>query len=262
MITVRLMGGTGNQLFQMAFAESLKARGRDVALSTIALGGFRKYELEGYHNLPVVSEEPCNAMIIREDGFRFNEQNLNPPSNCTLIGYWQSPKYFDRVADNVRRQIRRTWQDSPLRDVASGYYEQIYSAGGTSVAIHVRRTDYLKLQAYHGVLPLSYYREAHKLLQQQCLINRVFVFSDDLEWCYDNFPKDFVIVRGTTAHEDLLLMSSCKHAVIANSSFSWWGSFLGDDQLGRAVIAPKQWFTDPTAQSQTQDIIPERWIRL
>lgn len=262
MITIRLQGGLGNTLFQMALASQLKAYGRNVALSTVALGGFRKYELEGYHDLPVLNEETFNSMIIREESFRFDESKLNPPNLCTLIGYWQSPKYFESVAQEVRQKIRGHWYQHRLREAAAGYYEQIWLTGGTNLAIHVRRQDYLRLQNYHGVLPIEYYREAHRFLQQQVRIDKVFVFSDDSEWCHDNFPKNFTIVRGTTAHEDLQLMSSCKHAITANSSFSWWGAFIGDDQLGRVVIAPKQWFTDPTAQSQTQDLIPDNWIKL
>src|SRR5208282_6684744 len=96
---------------------------------------------------------------------------------------------------------------------------------------------------------------------------KFFVFSDDPEWCKANFPEFLTIDHnkagnGTAPgkeHEDLWLMSLCRHAIIANSSFSWWGAWLGDDQPNRVVIGPERWFVTPNLE--TKDIIPERWLK-
>jgi hypothetical protein len=103
---------------------------------------------------------------------------------------------------------------------------------------------------------------------------KFFIFSDDPDWCKNEFPGFRVVdhnkpggkLFGTDQtgkeHEDLWLMGLCRHAIIANSTFSWWGAWMGDEQPGRTVIGPKTWFGPALAQLETKDILPDRWIKL
>ena len=259
MIVVKLLGGLGNQLFQRAYGLALESRGYDVAFDTSALveGTHREYSLEEYFDLQLKSPV---GQTIYEKSLRFDPQMLVPPDDSTLVGYWQSEKYVGDQADCLRHKFNRHWMFKPLQPHAKEINAEIYKSN--SVFIHVRRQDYVSLQHFHGMPTIDYYREALRRIKSVSYEPKAFVFSDDPVWCYENFPKDFIIVRGTNKHEDLRLMASCKHAVIANSSFSWWGAWLGDNQLGRMVIAPKNWFAVEKDKADDTDIVPERWLRI
>jgi hypothetical protein len=142
-----------------------------------------------------------------------------------------------------------------------------------SVALTVRRTDYVGSK-YHGLLAMSYYRQAAELIATQVPEPVFFVFSDDPEWCRAHFhlPFDTIIagnfhrtVPGALGREDaeLYLMSQCRHAVLANSSYSWWGAWLGPDRArdGGIIVAPQQWFLGETNE-EARDIVPARWLKL
>jgi hypothetical protein len=264
MITVRLMGGLGNTLFQYFYGRALSERGYQVQYddSYLVPGTHREYSLGGFAlDVPLGSND--SAPVIGE--------TLSPPASSTVIGYFQGEKWFAPVAERAQHLDLM----KPLSAEALEYFRQIVAS--ESVFLHVRRQDYVNLTAFHGMPPVSYYREAliriRSLFQQPL---KVFVFSDDLDWCTQNLPQDFTFVRGTNKYEDLLLMSNCKHAVTANSSFSWWGAWLGDHVGGisafrqwyitrpllkhRAVICPKLWYTAP--EMQNIHPAPERWIRV
>jgi hypothetical protein len=109
---------------------------------------------------------------------------------------------------------------------------------------------------------MDYYTVAVQYIKARYENPKFFVFSDEPDWCRANFSGDFVVVdhNGNFPHEDMWLMAQCKHGVIANSSFSWWGCWLGDNQNERICIAPKRWFAG--ANLRTDDLIPERWVKL
>lgn len=243
MITVKLLGGLGNQMFQYAFALALKSKGYQIRLdkSSMVEGTHREYSLS-YFGVKAVEDNPLPRMY--EKGMRFNPENLQPSDPCTMIGYWQSEKYFADIANQVHGAFR--FQDP--------YTVQF----GPNIAVHVRRQDYVNLQQFHGLQTLDYYREGVAYIRRKAgLLLNVLVFSDDPQWCKENFPGDFTIVESNSKYEDLKLMSACDYAVIANSSFSWWGAWLSRQRM---VIAPKQWFTDP--MMDYTDIVPERWVKL
>ena len=250
MITVKLLGGMGNQLFQKAFGLALMHRGYKIQfdLSSLVEGTHREYSLNPFGQLPVGTPE---FPVITEANLAFNPSYLMPPETCTMLGYWQSEKYFLPIAD----KIRSTYWKIPTAQVE--WNDKIL--GSESVAVHVRRQDYVTLKHFHGMPEIQYYRRALALMP---LNKRVFVFSDDITWCQENFPKDFEFVTGTNKYDDLWLMASCKHAVIANSSFSWWGAWLGDIQPNRLVVAPARWFADEKTEANAKDIVPGRWARI
>lgn len=244
MISVNLCGGLGNTLFQYAFARALSIS-REVAL----LDSCTQYgcQLTRFNvKLPVLPHPGWRW--IAERSLRYDPKP-EIEDNSILAGYWQCERYFSSVEKELRQELTLS---EPPSAAAQRYAEQITSTPN-SVAVHVRRGDYLTWAAQrHGVLPVSYYQEAAAQFVQPTY----FLFSDDSDY---TLPFTSTKVH-CTPWEDLWLMSLCKHAIIANSSLSWWGAWLGADKAGGKVIAPRQWFR--TGNEEAQDIVPERWLRL
>jgi hypothetical protein len=133
-----------------------------------------------------------------------------------------------------------------------------------SISLHVRRGDYVQnkiTNQFHGLCSLKYYNNAIHYIEMKIKNIEIFVFSDDISWCKENLKYNLPIhfMDTNDAHSDLYLMTKCKHNIIANSSFSWWGAWLNTNKE-KIVIAPKQWFADQSVI--TQDIIPAQWIKL
>ena len=245
MITVKLMGGLGNQMFQRAYGLALQNRGYLVEFNREAEvpSTHREYSLGEYDKTLRFNQREQPAIF--EQGLRFQADKLNPPDGSILVGYWQSEKYFS----DVRNQVRGIF--SPVRTRATT----------TNIGLHVRRADYVGLEAFHGLPTAQYYREAVQRIWDTKGFANVLVFSDDLQWCRDTLPSSFTFVAGQTKYQDLASMASCAHMVIANSSFSWWGAWLGGDDPERMIVAPKHWFSDQS-MADDADMVPERWIRL
>lgn len=293
MIIVKLMGGLGNQMFQYAAARSLSWRhGTVLKLDLSFLEGDqsgdtpRIYKLDHFY---ITAEKASrwevstmsgrgNAFLptafarffqknaadhanYREKSFHYDPQLLDQPDNVYLEGYWQSERYFTDIREVIRKDFT---VKTPLTDKNRKLADEIQAVN--SVSLHVRRGDYVmdeKTIAKHGVCSLEYYLRAEDRVAEIQADPHFFVFSDDPEWVADNLklrhPARYVSHNGSMAHEDLRLMSLCRHHVIANSSFSWWGAWLstGTDKL---VIAPDRWFNDPSIN--TRDLIPYEWQRL
>ena len=215
--------------------------------------GLMRRCLRLWNPAPRVYEEPC---LDYDPGF------LSLPNNIYLLGYWQSEKYFSSIADVVRRRF--TFRESMSAQVERWARE---IQGCESVGVHVRRGDYVQdpyTKRFFGVLPLEYYRRAHDMILENVQQPRFFVFSDEPDWVASHFefPSPFAVVTGKEAHagqDDLRLMSLCRHHVIANSSFSWWGAWLSQNDH-KIVIAPKRWFiAEPVNQG---DRLPPEWWSL
>ena len=289
MIIVKLMGGLGNQMFQYAAGRRLAHLHRAVLKldlswfgSTLAVETRRRYELGAFNiQEQVASPEEAGrfreGFFLRRFGFlfpfrkrrhileqhyHFDPDILQLPDNVYLEGYWQSPKYFPDIQDIIREEFTvRSEPDGGNRRMA----EEI--AGTESVAIHVRRGDYVSNTATsnrHGTCPMEYYQTAMKTISGGVRHPHFFVFSDDPMWARENLswiaPGIVIDQNGLDkAFEDMRLMSLCKHHIIANSSFSWWGAWLSKNPE-KIVIAPEQWFQDKNMN--TDDLIPTKWTRL
>ena len=134
-----------------------------------------------------------------------------------------------------------------------------------SVAIHIRRGDYLndpKVRCIHGILGSDYYKKSINYIKKKVKNPFFFIFSDDIELVKKNFSffnnKKYIFIDTKSSINDLYLMSNCKHFIIANSTFSWWGAWLSKNKR-KIVCAPKRWLR---ARISTPDIIPESWIRI
>ncbi len=279
MITARLHGRLGNQMFQYAAARALAERHNvGVALDTRVAVQRGEGVLTRVFDLDVVTDPKLppakhqsltgyalwrylgrGPRYVRERGLGFNSGFAQLPDEVYLHGYWQSQRYFDAIADRIRSDF--TFPD--IRDPQNA--EMAVRIGETlSIALHVRRGDYVGLQA-HVLCDQAYYEAA--LVQMTDGLSAeptVFVFSDDPDWAKAHLPlpHDKVVVdfNGPDADfEDMRLMSLCNHNIIGNSSFSWWGAWLNPTPAKR-VAGPARWFGDPKLRNP--DILPPDWYAI
>lgn len=293
MIIVHLMGGLGNQMFQYAAARQIAQRLRTTLkldVSAYATDELRTYNLSPFNIQEqfVIPEEmaairrPDRDRLLRYSqrlsrmfrlpfGWRTIQENHVRPfdprlskvfGNVYMKGYWQSEKYFADIRDIIRREF--TVKSEPHAQ-NSAFAQMIGEVN--SVSIHVRRGDYItnpQTNRFHGVSNLNYYQTSVAYLAARVGQPHFFVFSDDPDWCQANlqipYPTTFVTNDGATKpHEDLRLMSLCKHNIVANSSFSWWGAWLNPNPE-KIVCAPRRWFNDPNVD--TRDLLPSDWNQL
>ena len=201
----------------------------------------------------------------------FNVDIFNKcPDNVNLDGYFQTEKYFENIKDSIREDFQ--FQDEILNPCK----EMVDSLGdGRKIFLHIRRGDpklpwaYVNLENAHPLQTWEYYGEALKQFPEDI---PVLVFSDVIEWCQEQeFFKSDRFIMSETKEEfpdgqrvpwtDLCLMSLCTDAIIANSSYSWWGAWLIDNP-DKKVIAPKNWFGKQFDHYNMNDLIPEGWIEL
>ena len=189
---------------------------------------------------------------------RFEAALLDLKSPVRLIGFWQSEKYFLDIESTIRRdlQIKSEYLKNTDRVL-----EKIQNT--RAVSVHFRRGDYVGLNKFEMKNPLDYYQAAINDMAQHIEDATFYVFSDDVAWVKGHFhsPHRVVFVNddGVLSDvEELHLMKSCRHHIIANSTFSWWGAWLNPDPHKR-VYAPRIWFNDDKDYSDT---VPENWVRL
>ncbi len=278
MIIIKLLGGLGNQMFQYAAGRRLSyIHNTPLQLDTSELNRLktRRYELNCFNIEGEVIKRQNNGLVGRiikglikkeniyvEKDFRFDRNVLTLPDNVTLVGYWQSEKYFSEIEGIIRHEF--TFNHGPSSKIFA-IVKKIKSS--ESVGIHFRRTDYVnnkKFFHYHGVCSLDYYRQALSLIKSRLKSPEFYIFSDDLNWVNRNFkieyPKFFVDLNlNGKDYEDLRIMSHCKHNIIANSTFGWWGAWLNKNK-NKIIISPRKWFANMSIN--TEDLIPSSWIRI
>ncbi|MEL0438983.1 alpha-1,2-fucosyltransferase [Phycobacter sp. K97] len=279
MITARLHGRLGNQMFQYAAARALAERtGTSVSLDTreaIRRGEgvlTRVFDLDlvAPSALPPLKSDALLRYAIwrafgraprfqRERGLGYNADFDTWGDDTYLHGYWQSERYFAGIADRIRSDfIFPEFSNTQNAEMADRIH------GCNAISLHVRRGDYLALAA-HVLCDQAYYEAAlARILDGLSGTPTVFVFSDDPQWAKENLPlpceKIVVDFNGPeTDFEDMRLMTLCQHNIIANSSFSWWAAWLNPNPEKR-VTGPAQWFGDPKLHNP--DILPDSWHRV
>ncbi|MFV8392951.1 alpha-1,2-fucosyltransferase [Flavobacterium sp. LB2P6] len=293
MLIIQLQGGLGNQMFQYAFASVLAKENRTTVLIENSFfekvekrPGFtpRKFELAIFDNPYVMASDSdvisfyhlskINKVrrklgfhypkIYKEPSFGFQTDALSIKSPVYLKGYFQSYKYFMGYEDFIRQLF--SFPVDKLNEINKGLLIKIKSL--KTIAIHIRRGDYVSdkiTTEYHGSCSLDYYLEAIKLLTSKNKDFTLVFFSDDSDWVKEQFndlPYSKIVVdhnKGEYSWRDMLLMSSCSHNIIANSSFSWWAAWFNENPE-KKVIAPKEWFK--TKDLNTQTLLPEEWIKI
>jgi hypothetical protein len=279
-----MMGGLGNQLFQYAAGRTVAlATGRELLLDTSAYreDPLRAYQLDRFaiaarplrrgdvpffrlrrSRLGAILPRRARVEIVRE-AFParvpvWPAAPVDDAGTPYLIGYWQSERYFAPIADTIRREVR-------VNAAPEGQNARLLAdiAAGDAVAIHVRRGDYVSnpvATAYHGLCGLEYYEAAIRRLEATVPQPHCFVFFD---WVRANLdtghPTTWVGHNTDTPWEDLRLMAACRHFIVANSSFSWWGAWLGESP-GKQVIAPARWFQ--ADHGGEGEIVPAGWLRM
>ncbi len=289
MIVVNILGGLGNQMFQYAFAYAILQK-KESAVK-LDIGSFETYDLREYElnlfnvSLEISSEEEVYRLkhkqenlfqkIIRkvnrkslsfsdayykEVHFNFDEKAYGTKDNIYYEGYWQSEKYFKTYREQLLKEF--TLKED-IHKQSQIYQQEINRI--ESVSLHIRRGDYVTnshTNSVHGTCSLDYYKSAVKEIENKVSNPHFFIFSDDLNWAKENlgFIENVIFVEldeNIPDHEEMLLMSLCKHNIIANSSFSWWGAWLNQN-ASKIVIAPKKWFNDTSRD--TSDLIPKSWV--
>ncbi|MCF7817351.1 MAG: alpha-1,2-fucosyltransferase [Kiritimatiellales bacterium] len=277
MIVVRITGGLGNQMFQYAFARALQSRGKNVI---VQWHGHRTKSRHNGWELDTVFKNPLSdkikmanrssilnaaAWFMRKTDRRREPKNIGFSPECLdatcgyLDGYWQTEKYF---AD-IDHTIREDFQFKSLEGEKNIQLQERI-ASEPCVSVHVRRGDYLNHSDLSGVCGTDYYNKAFLRLDEEHPGCTPIVFSDDIPFCRELFGARKPVFVGWNQHEnswmDMALMGLCKHHIIANSSFSWWGAWLAPSQKG-VVVAPSRWYAD-AGETANPHICPDNWIKL
>lgn len=295
MVIVKPMGGLGNQLFQYAAARRLAyvnhlpikidlsnyiTRSDDTRLDP-RLYELDRFNLDGtlasdddraqlqetklevlwkktrhklrlpihYYQKPYIYEPQENQYRLDADFLR-----LRVRRPVCVIGFWESEGYFKDIGDRIRREYTLK---APPNDRNAELLAQITQSN--SVSVHIRRGDKVA-QSPWGMLPTDYYLSAAEYAAARSPQAHFYVFSDDAEWVTENFhlPHPVTIVaHNTSAAEDLRLMMACRHHIVANSTFSWWGAWLGQNPE-RLVIAPRRYFQN--ADRPVPNFYPPSWV--
>lgn len=255
------LGRLGNQMFQYASLRGIAAnRGYDFGIPPSDFSNvwsdhqlFDVFELPHLPRNNVRLLDRGHAPVAGEVSFKFDPFIFNQcPNEISLMGFFQSEKYFEKIADSIREDF--TFHAHILEPC-----KEMISELNNPIALHIRRTDYLT-DNNHTTLDIEYYETALKEFDDD---RQVIVFSDEPQWCNEQeiFSDDrFLISESDDNAVDMCLMSLCTGHIIANSSFSWWGAWLA--RKSEKVIAPIKWFGPGNKTKDTSDLIPERWTRI
>lgn len=290
------MGGHSNQLFQYAAGRQLAVKNNTELY--LDLSWFdsipvtdteRVYELDVYplkakvieinkvgirtqDRLPTLQERIYRKLgidkriwIQSQAGNGFDKSVLAYPDNTMLVGWWQSEKFFPDIREELLATIEPTKKPNKINQ---SIIDEINDS--ESIWMHIRRGDYITnkhARDFHGSRDKNYYYDSLKVLSSKLPESskkniKIFVCSNDLDWCKKELqlPYPVIYIDNRLGSEDMRVAKHCKHDIIANSSFSWWGAWL-NEYPNKIVIAPKKWFKNPIANKET-DIVPESWIRV
>jgi hypothetical protein len=261
-ISISLIGGIANQMFQIAIIHAIAWEYNLIPIVKY----MDKYENEKdtprnmyftslFHKVKCIDAE-IYAYINFIPIYENNKIEILKNTSYKLHGYYQSPKYFDKYRDEII-QLFQTDCDIKIKELYN-VIKQDY----TTISIHIRRGDYLQLSHYHTNLTMEYYDKATQYFNDNVLF---IIFSDDIKWCKDNFKyKNMYFVEEINNIDlpqeviELKLMSLCDNNIIANSTFSWWGAYLNENS--NKTIAPKTWFVNEKKNNDMKDIYCEKWI--
>ncbi|WP_143315763.1 alpha-1,2-fucosyltransferase [Clostridium sp. HBUAS56017] len=283
MIIVRAVGGLGNQMFQYAFYKSLCENNNHVMFDKsdyrihnhhngfeiesifnvhyveASEGQIKKISFDKKSVLYRIANKYFNVQLTKKSEYKEDKCISNVKlkkydKDIYFDGYWQAEKYFIDVSDQIRKEfVFKNKLDDRNRKLIKYLHDK------NTVSIHVRRGDYLKEKSLVGVCDMSYYNKAIGMVKDK-VSNPVFVFfSDDMLWVKENFKLDDECIfvdwnTGSNSYKDMQLMSNCKHNIIANSTFSWWGAWLNNND-DKIVICPSKWSND----SEDNNLISEKW---
>jgi len=287
-IITKLCGGLGNQMFQYAAGRALSLlHSCELKLD---ISEYDRYSMHNGYELgryEIVAEIARNEEIYELSGMQnrmarflrrklgfgrkthFTEQSYGympefisicPP--VYIDGYWQSYRYFETVAETIRKELTLAHEPTGLNKELADNIGETHS-----VSIHIRRGDYINnpvAQRMHGFVGIQYYQAAINQVKKQLESPHFFIFSDDIVWAKENLtfsdPVTFVDHNsGATSFEDMRLMSYCSQHLIANSSFSWWAAWLNPSD-NKIVYFPENWFV--SSSNNVSSLCPPDWVSI
>lgn len=289
-VTINMACGLANRMFQYSYYLYLKSQGYDAKIDYYTSAKLAHETVAWNRIFPYATFEKASQLAVILDGggssfqSRFRRRFL--PSTCNV---WQMPTSFDATLpakDKRRCYIMGVFQNaemvSAVRDnVRDAFrFKEIDGENNQallkdmsnceSVAIHVRKgKDYASLDWYNNTCEMDYYRNAIEYMKAHLENPKFYVFADNPEWVRENF-KDFeyTLVEGNPtsgwgSHFDMQLMSCCRHNIISNSTYSWWGAFLNNNE-GKIVIGPKYWFNPMGNYKEVSSdrVLPKGWVAL
>lgn len=275
MIMLQMSGGLGNQMFFYALYKALRQEGKDVCIEEFTHYGdigrndnclediftlhYHRGSREEYNRLTDSSMQLCKRLrrklfgrkdkVYKEKDAIVFEPEIFAQNDCYAEGYWQSQHYFEKVKGELRKDFTFDWSHFPSK--AQEYRKQMEQT--VSVSLHIRRGDYLNEKfapIYGGICTDTYYESAKTYIKEKYPNCVFYLFTNDAEWGRSQVSADVVFVDCTDPHNayvDMALMSCCKHNIIANSSFSWWGAWLNPNPE-KTVIAPAKWLNTSDGQ--------------
>lgn len=211
-------------------------------VSQLLFGYFKEI---GLHENVILKSKPYQ--------FKYSPKVYSTGKNSYFDGYWQTTQYVDKVSDILIKEFRLTDSLSEQSEVVNKEINK-----SESVSIHIRRGDYTK---NNHTLPVDYYKKSVEEIESRIEDPQYYIFSDDINWVRNNLKINgnctYIDHNGAeTAYEDLILMSSCNHNIIANSTFSWWGAWLNQHRSA-IVLAPEIWLG--WGNTDDMDILPNAW---
>lgn len=286
---VKILGGLGNQMFQYAFYLALKEKypNEEIKIDTSCFRGYHLHN--GYELAKIFGIKATEAtfmdkfkiaypyfhyrswqifkrilpqrktMFAEKSNEEFDKRVFAQNQNCYYDGYWQNELYFK----NLKDEIQKVFTAKNISKKNQEYATMLQ--GSESVSIHIRRGDYLTNPLYKGICIEKYYQKSIAYIQSQKQIECYCIFSNDINWCKVHLnnlllAKNIIFVdwnKGKDSYQDLYLMSCCKHNIIANSSFSWWGAWLNHNNK-KMVICPKKWNNIKNSKFE----LPSDWVKL
>lgn len=285
-LTVHLMGGLGNQLFQIftTISNALKYKVPfKFAYSDMLTTGMNRptYWNNFLKSLKIFTDPSFNSNgfdILRETHFHYNHIQINHINRgLKLYGYFQSYKYFKENYSSIIKLIKLKETQDFIKNKYNHYFSE------TNISIHFRLGDYKNLQDYHPIMKPEYYQNSLNIVLEniydekqnnnckniQSINLLYFCEKEDNQYVVDNYisklNKEHVnIIKIDDTIEDweqLIIMSCCSHNIIANSSFSWWGAYFNQNQ-NKIVCYPQIWFGDKMNDKNTKDLCPNEWIKV
>lgn len=286
-INIKLSGGLGNQLFQYALGRSLAIKylcalnidtswykntpeGSTPRVALIEHLNIKANFIENVVDHEIFIQQKIwykffsKKIKVEKKYFKYDDSIMKVKPPLYLDGYWQSYKYFENIRHCLLNEI------TPKIDGAPSYsqLETLIKKSKNSIAVHVRRGDYITSESaskVHGALAIDYYKNAINEIKKKTETQTFFFFSDEINWVKENLGnhENYNYIEPNcnqeSAIQELYLMSLCKDFIIANSTFSWWGAWLGTNK-DKIVIFPKKWMAN--LNSVNTDLIPKDWISL
>ncbi len=280
MLYVNLMGGLGNQLFQIFTLINLSLEKRipfklplykkDLVSpldNSQQRPTYWNNFLKNLNRFVVQFEE--QYVLIREPSFKYTDLttlDISPSTNIKLFGYFQTEKYFKKNYENILKFIKF----AEIQNVIFNKHKNLFK--NKTISIHFRIGDYKVMPLIHPILNINYYINSINLIKDKTTIQDILYFFEErdkeiiqnnIEILKNIFPYINFVPRPKNLEdwEELLLMTCCNHNIIANSSFSWWAAYFNNNK-DKIICAPELWFGPQVTDKDTSDLFPNNWNRI